>query len=38
MDKKDLHTALIALGAFMIVAAVQRHVMALPLVGAYLPK
>jgi len=33
-----LKTAAVALAAFAVVAIVQRHVMTVPVVGAYLPK
>lgn len=31
-------TAAVALAAFVVVAAVQRHVMQVPVIGVYLPK
>jgi hypothetical protein len=37
MNKATLHTALIALGAFALAAAIQKHVMQIPAVGKYLP-
>lgn len=37
-SKAHLMTAAIALAAYAIVAAVQRNVFAVPVVGAYLPK
>lgn len=37
-DKATLHTAIVAIAAFAVVAMVQKHVMAVPLVGAYLPR
>lgn len=38
MSKAQLNTALIALAAFAAVAFVQRNVMAVPVVGQYLPR
>lgn len=38
MKKEYFHTALIALAAYALVAFVQQKVMALPVVGGYLPK
>lgn len=38
MSKSTINTALVALAAFMVVAAVQRHVMPIPVVGPYLPQ
>lgn len=38
MNKAHLNTALVALAAFAVVAFVQRSVMAIPVVGDYLPK
>jgi hypothetical protein len=38
MSKAQLHTALIALAAFAVVAFVQQKVMAVPVVGGYLPR
>lgn len=38
MSKAHINTALVALAAFMVVAAVQRHVMPIPVVGPYLPQ
>lgn len=38
MNKATINTALVALAAFAVVAAVQRHIMAVPVVGQYLPK
>lgn len=38
MNKAYIHTALIALAAYALVALVQQKVMAIPVVGAYLPK
>ena len=38
IPKSVLMTAGVALAAFVVVAAVQRHVMPLPVVGGYLPK
>ena len=38
VKKEYFHTALIALAAFALVAFVQQKVMALPVVGGYLPK
>ncbi len=38
MNKEVIQTALIAIAAFAVVAAVQKHVFAVPGVGAYLPK
>lgn len=37
MNKAVIHTALIALATYAIVAAVQKHVFEIPAVGAYLP-
>lgn len=37
MSKEVIHTALIALAAFAVVAAVQKHVFEIPAIGAYLP-
>lgn len=37
MNKATIHTALIAIAAVALVAAVQKHVMQVPVVGAYLP-
>ena len=37
MNKPQLMTALIALGAFGLVAFIQRSVMPIPVIGAYLP-
>lgn len=37
MNKEMIQTALVALVAFAVVAAVQKHAMAIPGVGAYLP-
>jgi hypothetical protein len=37
MNKEVLQTALIAIVAFAVVAAVQKNVFAVPGVGAYLP-
>lgn len=37
MSKEVMHTALIALATFAVVAAVQKS-FAIPVVGAYLPK
>lgn len=37
MNKQVLHTALIAIGAFAAVYFVQKSVMPIPVVGAYLP-
>lgn len=38
MSKAQLHTALIALAAFAAVAFVQQKVMAVPVIGGYLPR
>lgn len=38
MSKEVMHTALIALAAYVVVAAVQQHVFQVPVLGAYLPK
>ena len=38
MSKAQINTALIALGAFVVVAAFQKHVMVVPVVGPYLPR
>jgi hypothetical protein len=35
--KQHIHTALIILGTFAAVAFIQRNVMAVPVVGPYLP-
>jgi hypothetical protein len=37
MNKAVFHTAAIALGAFAVVFLVQKKVMPIPVVGAYLP-
>lgn len=37
MNKAMIHTGLIALAAFAIVAAVQKHAMQIPVIGPYLP-
>lgn len=37
MNKAHLHTALIALAAYAVVALIQQN-FAIPVVGAYLPK
>jgi hypothetical protein len=37
MNKEVIQTALIAIVAFAVVAAVQKHAFAVPGVGAYLP-
>jgi hypothetical protein len=37
MNKQVLHTALIAVAAFAVVAVIQKKVMQLPVVGPYLP-
>ena len=37
MNKATVHTALIALAAFAAVAFIQRSVIAVPVIGAYLP-
>ena len=37
MSKEVIHTALIALAAFAICSVVQQKVMAIPVVGDYLP-
>jgi len=37
MNKEVMQTALIALAAFAAVAFIQKSVMAVPVVGAYLP-
>lgn len=38
ISKAHITTAVVAIVAYVIVAAVQKHVMAVPVVGAYLPK
>jgi hypothetical protein len=38
MTKAHFHTALVALAAFAVASFVQRNVMAVPVVGDYLPK
>lgn len=38
MTKSQLMTMMLALGAFAAVTFVQRHVVAIPVVGDYLPK
>jgi len=38
MTKAHFHTALVALAAYAVVAFVQRSVIAVPVVGDYLPK
>lgn len=38
MNKTYLKAAAVALAAYMAVAAVQRHVIEVPFIGAYLPK
>lgn len=38
MSKAQIHIALIALGAFAVVAFVQRKVMSVPVIGEFLPK
>ena len=38
MNKSTLKAAGFALAVYAIAAAFQRHVMAVPVVGAYLPK
>lgn len=37
MNKAHLHAALATLATFAIVAFIQKNVMAVPVVGAYLP-
>lgn len=37
-SKAQINTAIVALVAFAVVAAVQKHVMPVPVVGAYLPR
>jgi hypothetical protein len=37
MNKEVLQTALIAIVAFAVVAAVQQHAMKVPVIGEYLP-
>ncbi|MEX3955894.1 hypothetical protein [Trinickia sp. EG282A] len=37
MNKAHLHAALATLATFAIVAFIQKNVMAIPVVGAYLP-
>lgn len=37
MNKQVMHTALIALGSFAIIYLVQQKVMAIPVIGEYLP-
>jgi len=37
MNKATVHTALIALAAYAAVAFIQRSVIAVPVIGAYLP-
>ena len=38
IPKPVLTTAAVALAAYIVVAMVQRHVMAVPVLGTYLPK
>lgn len=38
MSKAQINTALIAIAAYAVVAFVQRKVMAVPVVGEFLPK
>lgn len=38
VSKTQIATAVVALVAYAIVAAVQKHVMAVPVIGPYLPK
>lgn len=38
MSKAHINTALVALAAVVVVAAVQRHVMPIPVIGPYLPQ
>ncbi len=38
MTKAHLNTALVALAAFAVASFIQRNVMAVPVVGDYLPK
>ena len=38
IPKHYWQTAAVALAAFIVVAAVQRHVMPVPVIGPYLPK
>lgn len=37
MNKEVIHTALIALAAFVVVAAIQDKVFKIPVIGDYLP-
>lgn len=37
MSKAHINTALVALAAFAVVSFVQRNVMAVPVIGQYLP-
>jgi hypothetical protein len=37
MDKAMFHTALVALAGYAIIAYTQKHVIQIPVVGAYLP-
>ncbi|MDN7467423.1 hypothetical protein QZM43_09775 [Burkholderia orbicola] len=37
MNKAHLHAALATLATFAVVAFIQKNVMAVPVVGAYLP-
>lgn len=37
MKNPYVHTALIALGAFVVAAYIQQNLMAVPVIGAYLP-
>lgn len=37
MNKAHLHAALFALGTYALVAFIQKNVMAVPVIGAYLP-
>jgi hypothetical protein len=37
MDKKHMYSALMIIGVVAAVAAFQKHVMAVPVLGAYLP-
>lgn len=37
MNKALIHTALVAAATYIVIAAVQKHVMPVPVLGAYLP-
>ena len=38
MSKAHLNTAMVALAAYVVVAAFQKHVMRVPVIGGYLPQ